>query len=405
MAVGTVGGSDPKGPETDVVLVSQDGTHWTRTAVDHPVHAIDVTWFGGAWIATGGTMSRSVDDGNTWAAVDLQGALSAWPFGTSSVGVAVVGQVGNETDALTSTDGMKLIWHSLNPGRGPWNAGVSVMLARDGRLLAAGNAPELDGPLVAWVSGVAPAATTAPTPSPTQAPATPTPSAGPLPASRVYTNWQPIELPDPSPHVFGGEWPYAVAEFRGQVIAVGGINGGCCAGGYSPDTRAVVWRSTDARTWALVPNRADFALGHMLGLATDGRTLVAAGSVEAKSSQGDVAPFGATWVTTNGTTWTRHTGMPIFNNIAWMQDHFYGVTEDPAAASSSVWTSAEGVSWTLVRRFSGDYLTILRATPLGLVAAGRGGKRRSQRRTDVVFGRWLDLDAVDRPGWWRYDHH
>jgi hypothetical protein len=368
MAVGRIGGSDPTGPETDVVLVSRDGTHWNHTALSHPIQAVDITWFDGAWIATGVTMSRSTDDGNTWTAVDLQGIRSGWPFGTSSVGVAVVADRVDQSGVATSTDGVKWDWHSLNPNQPPWNAVITVLLARDGQLLAAGNAPESDSPPVAWVSGAASTSSPAPTPTTTPTPAVPT--------STHYSSWTAVPMPDPTPHAFSGEWPYAAVEFRGQVIAAGGINGSCCTGTFSTDTRAVVWRTTDMKTWQLEPDRPDFALGHMTGIATDGRVLMAVGStaLESTSSPGEITPVGAVWRSTDGVSWARIPGTGIFSGIAWFRDRFYAVAQPQVDSglpfSPGIWSSRNGSAWSLMRRIDGDLLMAIRATPLGLVAVG-----------------------------------
>jgi hypothetical protein len=229
------------------------------------------------------------------------------------------------------------------------------------------------------------AATTAPSPSssPTGSiapsvtlPASLTPSALPsIRASETYAIWRRVEMPDPLPHVYGGEWAADVIAYRGRYVAVGFINGGCCDGGFTTDTRAVVWSSADGTTWQLEPNAPAFALGHMVAAATDGRRIVAVGTrnVESTADPGLVELQRATWTSTDGAKWTaQFDDLPPFYSVAFLNGRFWAAVAY-ANTGPEIWSSANGISWTMdagAEALGLGTVNVLRATSVGLVAAG-----------------------------------
>lgn len=212
--------------------------------------------------------------------------------------------------------------------------------------------------------------------SPTALPASPTPSALPsIPLSETYSIWHRVEMPDPTPHVYGGEWAADIVAFNGGFVAVGFINGGCCDGGFTTDTRAVVWTSPDGASWQLEPDVPAFALSHMVAAATDGRRIVAVGfrNVESTAFPGSAEPRRATWVSTDGTTWTAEfNDLQPFYSIAFHDGRFRAAVAY-GDAGPEIWSSADGTSWTRdagAETLGPGKLNLLRETELGLVAAG-----------------------------------
>jgi hypothetical protein len=121
---------------------------------------------------------------------------------------------------------------------------------------------------------------------------------------------------------------------------------------------ALVWTSTDGRTWSRVPDSplfhappgTDQAFGSsMLSAASDGGHVVAVGSV---ASQGDVGSALA-WVSTDGRTWERGTADDFLNgqlfNVAAVTGGFLGT--GPSGTDSclgGIWFSADGTTWTCI---------------------------------------------------------
>jgi hypothetical protein len=182
-----------------------------------------------------------------------------------------------------------------------------------------------------------------------------TPSAS-IPLSTVYSSSRRAEIPDPTPHVFGGESVSGVVAFKGGYLAVGGINGGCCTGGYSTDTRAVVWRSSDGAHWVLEPNRPEFALGRMTGVATDGERIIVIGyrNLESATSPGDAEKHGALWISTDGLNWTLIGGdlnaieQPIYSDIAFTSEGFLATTAALPGQEDAILASRDGMQWIAV---------------------------------------------------------
>ena len=263
-------------------------------------------------------------------------------------------------------------------------------------LLAACAATTTPSPSSSTINSIAP--------SLTALPASPTPSELPsIPTSERYAVWRRIEMPDPTPHVYGGEWAADVISYKGGYLAVGFINGGCCDGSFTTDTRAVVWSSADGATWQLEPDVPAFALGHMVAAATDGRRIVAVGfrAVESTDYPGSVEfGHGAAWTSTEGSTWVaQHDGLPQFNSVVFFKGRFLATGNGDAGPE--VWSTTDGTSWAPEARAStlgGGTVNELRGTSLGLVATGfADGPAAPDGSATTVAVTWLS----DGKGRWQ----
>jgi hypothetical protein len=154
-------------------------------------------------------------------------------------------------------------------------------------------------------------------------------------------------MPIPLRGVYGGSSPLDVIRYDGGYLAVGGVNGGCCDGGFSEETRAVVWRSRDGATWRLVADAPAFRYGRMWSVASLGSQLVAIGNRHLDG----IGRVAAAWVSSDGETWKLVRDVPLFADIVASRSGFVAVTagtdEDPGA---SLWTSTTGETW---KRMSG----------------------------------------------------
>ncbi len=146
--------------------------------------------------------------------------------------------------------------------------------------------------------------------------------------------------------------------------AVVRLGSGFVAVGGAPDRvttsqvpeHAVVWTSADGRSWSRVadsplfhaPAGTDQTFGDtMSGIATDGRHLVAVGTV---GTQGDVGSALA-WSSTTGRSWQRGTATDFLNgqlfNVAAVPGGFLGT--GPSGTDSclgGIWSSPDGAAWT-----------------------------------------------------------
>ena len=214
--------------------------------------------------------------------------------------------------------------------------------------------------------------------TPAPAPIAPSATPGAIPSagvSAIYRTWTRSDLPIAVPGIFGGNTPRDVVAFGGRMLAVGGVNGGCCDGSFSTDTRALVWFSTDGATWDLVRDAPAFELGSMNAAAARPGHVVAVGSLQLRSAEfeGQVDPRGAVWASSDGSEWRLVTDVPHFDDLVATADGF--VASTLAGANPEIWGSDDGRSWT---RLAGraelgdgsiDRLLVLESG--GVVAVGR----------------------------------
>ena len=160
--------------------------------------------------------------------------------------------------------------------------------------------------------------------------------------------------------------PDATSFAHAAMSAVVRLGPGFVAVGGAPDRvttaqvpeHAVVWTSTDGRSWSRVadsplfhaPAGTDQTFGDtMSGIATDGKQLVAVGTV---GTQGDVGSALA-WSSTTGRTWQRGTATDFLNgqlfSVAAVPGGFLGT--GPSGTDSclgGIWSSPDGAAWTCV---------------------------------------------------------
>ena len=190
------------------------------------------------------------------------------------------------------------------------------------------------------------AASVAPSAAPTASPAAmPTP----LPTPSVYARWERIDLPDPAPDVYGGGLPDDVVAFKGAYVAIGTINGSCCADGDPSLNRGVVWISRDGRQWELLSTIGAFAHASVRRLLTDGSRLLAYGAYAEPVPEGNAESVPAVWVSTDARGWTRQRG-PVPALVAYSEGRFLGVgsrarQSDGLIEEGVLLTSKDGIEW------------------------------------------------------------
>jgi hypothetical protein len=196
-------------------------------------------------------------------------------------------------------------------------------------------------------SPVAP--TQLPTPSPTSLPA-PSPS---TPAAVTFLDWTAIDLP--SPVTRHDAMPLGLVVFHGSYIAVGTAGEpprGCGCGGPDPSiNQGLVWTSLDGRSWVLHDTIVTFKHAALRGVVTDGTRLVAYGEYAAPIKGKDSIPVGATWVSTDGTSWTRSAGPAPSSVVAGPKGFVGAIETDNYAiggtrrASLHFVASTDGLAW------------------------------------------------------------
>jgi hypothetical protein len=194
--------------------------------------------------------------------------------------------------------------------------------------------------------------------------------------------------------VNGLDWTRAPQTASLKRAAMNGVargGAGFVAVGGAPDRpattqvaqHAVVWTSTNGRTWSRVPDApvdhapagTDQAFGDsMSSIASDGTHLVAVGTV---ATQGDVGSALA-WVSTDGRTWQRGSASDFLNgqlfNVAAVPGGFLGT--GPSGTDSclgGIWFSADGAAWTCIATDSsiGGYAAYAAAaSPTTMVVVG-----------------------------------
>ncbi len=364
MAVGTTLRQDGT---TGLLVTSTNGVDWRQLDLPQNVVLEDVTWADGTWIAGGlgfdsdlagkvvPAIYRSLDDGGSWEVAPLRGLSGTRVFSVApgSIGMVAVSDGLQQPVAWTSGAGVTWVGHALS--NGPFH-GVQPALAltTPRGLLVAGNGRSANGDRlpVAWFSPTSPNATPPPepasesaTPAPTGKP-TPLPSTSPLPESPIFTTWSRVDLPDPAPDEFGGTITRGLVRFGDRWIAVGFVNGGCCAGGYSEATRGVIWTSADGEHWALVPPQESLAHARIYSVATNGKAIVAVGIVEVLADDGSPDPLlqPASWYSTDGTTWHLVGNAPSLALVTVAGGRFVAASE--ANRMVTLYTSADGHAWT-----------------------------------------------------------
>jgi len=264
------------------------------------------------------------------------------------------------------------------------------------------------------VSACGPSATAVPSPTrPTTAAYSPsTRASGPssvpansasAPAAAAFREWTRIDLPDPSPSVYGGGTPTAVVAFHGGYVATGSVWSSCCANGDPSENRGVVWTSTDGRSWALRDNIAAFDHASLTGLVTDGARLIAVGTYAAPIPNQPGVSVPAVWVSADGSTWVRAADpAPSFVTVG--PHGFLGavITQAPSSyvTSPQFVTSTDGLTWTNVSGvFNADLAGIAAAPDGTAMAVGSvAGAPRTNGTTTVDMVVWRSANGTTWTG-------
>jgi hypothetical protein len=220
----------------------------------------------------------------------------------------------------------------------------------------------------------------------------------------AFDMWTRVDLPTTPPLTMGGNRIAGLVRFNGELIAVGGVNPGCCDGGFSLQTRALVWRTIDGTAWTLDPAARSLALGGMHAVATDGTRLVAIGSVDRDSaaSPGQAEHVGAAWISTDGTTWDVVPSVTEFADIAATAGGFVAVALDGGPA---IWRSADGQTWAQVagpEALGNGLINRIASTGDGFIAVGESaGHAAVWRSPDGTAWSRAEDQASLREGWMR----
>jgi hypothetical protein len=194
-----------------------------------------------------------------------------------------------------------------------------------------------------------------------------------LPPHGVLKSWTQADLPIAVPGIFGGNSPNALTVFGDTLVAAGSVNGGCCDGGFSTNTRALVWTSEDGREWDLVPGGPVFALGMPVAVAATKTDVVAVGTVNREGSvPGEVDRAPAVWTSRDARSWARVEHAPPFVDVAAVASGFVGVAQ--VDAGPEVWASSDGRAWHRIADAAAlgpGQAGRIEATELGLVIVGR----------------------------------
>lgn len=206
-------------------------------------------------------------------------------------------------------------------------------------------------------------------------------TAGAIALSRIppdawpFTNarWTAVRLPFSGSAIWRAS-PNRIVAFRGGYVAVGGRPG--INGWGSRDDVGLIWRQERGGDWQVVDG-PQLSGATILGLATDGRRLLAVG-LRATGTPTAAAMVAATWISQDGQSWASVMGGPasFAGPIVYHDGRFVAIGGGSPAGpcSCDIWTTSDGAAWTHAT-FVPEQLTALRATDVGLVAVGGGGWR------------------------------
>jgi len=173
--------------------------------------------------------------------------------------------------------------------------------------------------------------------------------------------------------VYAGNIPNDVTVFKDRLIAVGGVNDGCCDASFSKRTRALVWISMDGTEWRLAPESSAFDLGHMAAVAATETDIVAVGTLNLKSEvyPGAIDFTPAVWTSQDGQHWTVVRDVPALVDVVAGPMGFLAVAQTDDGPE--IWASASGSDWDRVAGApelgSGEELRLV-ATDVGYLLMG-----------------------------------
>jgi len=175
-------------------------------------------------------------------------------------------------------------------------------------------------------------------------------------------------------------------DMLGQLIDVVATDDGLFAtGGVVTSDSGGVWHSTDAENWERVGT--DFANAFLWSIAEGGPGLVAVGwrrNPEPDLSVWTSADAGVTWTLAPdpegfaGFEATDVAALPD-GSLAMVGSSFDG-------ALGRFWHSPDGLEWSMVMETTDAWARVLAPTPIGMVAAGKGGWH--------LGGAWVSTDGL-----------
>jgi hypothetical protein len=189
----------------------------------------------------------------------------------------------------------------------------------------------------------------------------------------------------------------------GGMNAVVAVDGTFVAGGFSDDplhntATAAVWRSSDGLDWTLDANTGGvFDGGRIWSMAEKNGTVVAVGT------NGDViyGPAGA-WYWTSASGWQKAQIGPTADGamaaVTAGPNGFVAVGKNGEDLGASVWTSADGKSWTAVADQPSFHYG-LQALRMQSIVAGPTGYLVGGWRSDVAKGSGVLWRSTDGTTW------
>lgn len=246
--------------------------------------------------------------------------------------------------------------------------------------------------------------TAAPSPSASGSGPAPLPTASS--SARVaaaFRVWSRFDMPDPAPGVEGGGTPTGLVAFHGAFVATGTVWAACCAAGDPALDRGAVWTSSDGRSWSMSDRIPTFSHAILTDLVTDGKRLIAIGSLPAPTTSDPEASAPAVWVSSDGRTWFRSLG-PAPSYVAVGPHGFIGalVTKDVSRSGTTVQfvTSTDGLTWTTASgTFEADLRGIAAAPDGTAMAVGTvPGAPRTDKSTTTDMVVWRSSDGSSWTG-------
>lgn len=154
---------------------------------------------------------------------------------------------------------------------------------------------------------------------------------------------------------------------------------------------AMVWQSTDGRTWTRVFDPSTFPRTQMTAVAAQGSRIVAAGIAYRPRAGDDASPVAAFWWSDDGATWTQVPGRADFViGVEATPDYWSTGMNDVVAAcpgfvavgatrsgGATVWTSTDGTDWSRTATLGGAMMQGVTSGGPGLVAVGVTGGAQS----------------------------
>ncbi|MGH2464530.1 MAG: hypothetical protein ACRDGI_03640 [Candidatus Limnocylindrales bacterium] len=207
----------------------------------------------------------------------------------------------------------------------------------------------------------------------------------------------------------------AVTAARSGFIAVGEEDTACeidCSSGRSVE--AVVWSSTDGKTWKREPPSSSRSHAAMLAIVAGGPGFIAVGAAPDRITSSDVPEHGVVWTSVDGGSWSRVADASLFHAPVGTDQTFGDAISDVATngtmivavgsvesqgdvISGLIWRSTDGRAWQRAtgEDLLGGQLFGVSAVPGGFLATGPSGE------DNCAGGVWASATGND----WRCAAH